>query len=125
MDGLFVKANDWNKKISFKELAGKLRHSDYSHLFGPVTASASSDPRGLPVTFAGLIVDVEVDPETGKVTILRCTVFQDVGRAIHPSYAEGQLQGGTVQGIGWALNEEYLPGISHFKLLAPRLTGRR
>ena len=107
VDGLFVNANDWNKKISLKELAGKLRHSDYSHLFGPVTASAASDPRGLPVTFVGLIVDVEVDPETGKVIILRCTVFQDVGRAIHPSYAEGQMQGGTVQGIGWALNEEY------------------
>jgi CO/xanthine dehydrogenase Mo-binding subunit len=32
---------------------------------------------------------------------------QDVGKAIHPSYVEGQMQGGAVQGIGWALNEEY------------------
>ena len=53
------------------------------------------------------IVDVEVDPETGKVTILRYTAVQDAGKAIHPSYVEGQIQGGTVQGIGWALNEEY------------------
>ena len=53
------------------------------------------------------IVDVEVDPETGKVTILRYTVVQDAGTAIHPSYVEGQMQGGAVQGIGWALNEEY------------------
>ena len=53
------------------------------------------------------IVDVEVDPETGKVEILRYTAIQDVGTAVHPSYAEGQVQGGTVQGIGWALNEEY------------------
>jgi CO/xanthine dehydrogenase Mo-binding subunit len=52
-------------------------------------------------------VDVEVDPETGKVEILRFTVFQDAGKAIHPSYVEGQMQGGSVQGIGWALNEEY------------------
>jgi CO/xanthine dehydrogenase Mo-binding subunit len=51
---------------------------------------------------------VEVDPETGKVTILRYTAVQDVGRAIHPSYVEGQMQGGVVQGIGWALNEEYV-----------------
>jgi len=52
-------------------------------------------------------VDVEVDTDTGKVTILRYTVIQDAGKAVHPSYVEGQLQGGAVQGIGWALNEEY------------------
>jgi CO/xanthine dehydrogenase Mo-binding subunit len=54
------------------------------------------------------IADVEVDPDTGKVTILRYTAVQDVGKAIHPSYVEGQMQGGVVQGIGWALNEEYV-----------------
>src|SRR5216683_2641949 len=58
--------------------------------------------------FATVCVDVEVDPDTGKVQILRCTIAQDVGRAIHPSYAEGQAQGGVAQGIGWALNEEYV-----------------
>ena len=52
-------------------------------------------------------MDVEVDPETGKVQVLRCTAFMDAGKAIHPAYVEGQMQGGTVQGIGWALNEEY------------------
>ena len=52
-------------------------------------------------------MDVEVDPETGKVKILRFTTAQDAGKAIHPSYVEGQMQGGSVQGIGWALNEEY------------------
>jgi CO/xanthine dehydrogenase Mo-binding subunit len=57
-------------------------------------------------TFAGNIVDVEVDPETGKVAILRYTAIIDVGQAVHPSYVEGQVQGSTVQGIGWALNEE-------------------
>ena len=50
---------------------------------------------------------VEVDPETGKVTILRYTAVQDVGTAIHPAYVENQIQGGVAQGIGWALNEEY------------------
>jgi len=50
---------------------------------------------------------VEVDPETGKVDILRYTAFIDAGKAVHPSYVEGQIQGATVQGIGWALNEEY------------------
>jgi CO/xanthine dehydrogenase Mo-binding subunit len=57
--------------------------------------------------YATHIVDVEVDPDTGKTTVLRYTAVQDVGRAIHPSYVEGQLQGGVAQGIGWALNEEY------------------
>src|SRR5439155_1226777 len=57
-----------------------------------------------------VIVDVEVDPETGKVDILRATVVQDAGTAIHPSYVEGQMQGGVAQGIGWALNEEYVYG---------------
>ena len=52
-------------------------------------------------------MDVEVDPETGKVEVLRFTAFQDAGKAIHPSYVEGQMQGGSVQGIGWGLNEEY------------------
>ena len=58
-------------------------------------------------SFAGVIADVEVDPETGKVEIRRFTSIQDAGKAIHPSYVEGQMQGGSVQGIGWALNEEY------------------
>jgi CO/xanthine dehydrogenase Mo-binding subunit len=65
------------------------------------------NPRGVGGSFAGVISDVEVDPETGKVDIVRFTSVQDAGKAIHPSYVEGQMQGGSVQGIGWALNEEY------------------
>ena len=74
----------------------------------PVTASASLNPRGVGVAFSTQLCDVEVDPETGSVKILRYTTAQDAGRAIHPSYVEGQMQGGVVQGIGWALNEEYI-----------------
>ena len=73
----------------------------------PIVASASVSPEGVGPAFATHIVDVEVDPETGKVSVLRYTAVQDVGKAIHPSYVEGQIQGGVVQGIGWALNEEY------------------
>ncbi|HEY2104638.1 MAG TPA: molybdopterin cofactor-binding domain-containing protein, partial [Candidatus Binataceae bacterium] len=65
-------------------------------------------PTGIGPTFAACLVDVEVDPETGKVDILRCTMALDAGKAIHPSYVEGQMQGGASQGIGWALNEEYV-----------------
>ena len=55
-------------------------------------------------------MDVEVDRDTGRVTVLRYTTIQDAGKAVHPAYVEGQLQGGAVQGIGWALNEEYVYG---------------
>ena len=75
---------------------------------GPITATASLNARGVGVAFSTQVCDVEVDPETGAVKILRYTTAQDAGRAIHPSYVEGQMQGGVVQGIGWALNEEYI-----------------
>jgi len=75
---------------------------------GPITATASLNARGAGVAFSTQVCDVEVDPETGAVKILRYTTAQDAGRAIHPSYVEGQMQGGVVQGIGWALNEEYI-----------------
>ncbi len=88
--------------ITFKDLATKLATTG-----GPVVGRATVNPRGVGGSFAGCIADVEVDPETGKTTVLRFTSVQDAGRAIHPSYVEGQMQGGSVQGIGWALNEEY------------------
>jgi xanthine dehydrogenase molybdenum-binding subunit len=74
-------------------------------LVGRATVNAN---RANGPSFAGFLVDVEVDTETGKVGILRGTVFQDAGRAIHPAYVEGQMQGGSVQGIGWGLGEEYI-----------------
>jgi CO/xanthine dehydrogenase Mo-binding subunit len=101
-DGVFTCTTHPAERISFQELAGKLMSTG-----GAVTCSASANSTGVGPIFAGNIVDVEVDPETGKVQILRYTAFLDAGRAVHPSYVEGQMQGGTVQGIGWALNQEY------------------
>jgi CO/xanthine dehydrogenase Mo-binding subunit len=75
---------------------------------GPISSEVSINAQGAGPGFATHICDVEVDPETGRVTILRYTAIQDCGRAIHPSYVEGQIQGGVAQGIGWALNEEYI-----------------
>jgi CO/xanthine dehydrogenase Mo-binding subunit len=95
--------NDPAKKITFQELAAKIHHKG-----GTVVGRASVDPPWPGGAFATHIVDVEVDPDTGKVGILRYTAVQDCGTAIHPSYVEGQIQGGSVQGIGWALNEEYM-----------------
>ncbi len=91
------------KPLSLREIAAKAAATG-----GPITASAGVNAGGQAPGFTTQFCDVEVDPETGKVTILRFVAAQDVGRAIHPSYVEGQIQGGVVQGIGWALNEEYI-----------------
>ena len=102
-DGVFSCAKDPSKTLTFKEMAELMPRTG-----GPITGRATSQPRGVGGAFATHVVDVEVDPDTGKVSILRYTATQDVGTAIHPSYVEGQIQGGAVQGIGWALNEEFV-----------------
>ena len=77
---------------------------------GPISGHHATTYGGAGESFGTHVVDLEVDPETGRATILRYLVVQDAGRAIHPSYVEGQFQGGAAQGIGWALNEEYIYG---------------
>ena len=102
-NGTFRSANGKMHNVFFKDLA-----STISDEGTPIIGRGAVDPKGVGGAFATHIVDVEVDPETGKVAILRYTAVQDVGKAIHPSYVEGQIHGGAVQGIGWALNEEYI-----------------
>jgi CO/xanthine dehydrogenase Mo-binding subunit len=75
---------------------------------GPINAEVSVNAQGAGAGFGAHICDVAVDKETGRVEIIRYTAIQDVGKAIHPSYVEGQIQGGAAQGIGWALSEEYI-----------------
>ena len=99
-DGIFSLTS--GKQMTLKELAGRLDDTG-----NQVMASLSVNPDGAGPAFAVHIVDVEVDPETGKVDILRYTALQDVGQAIHPGMVEGQIQGGATQGIGWALYEGY------------------
>ena len=101
-DGVFTRKDNQEQQITFKELSSRLMETG-----GPLVGKSTVSPRGVGAAFAHHIVDVEVDDETGKVEILRYTAIQDVGKAIHPSYVEGQIQGGAVQGIGWAINEEY------------------
>jgi len=91
------------KQFTLAELAAKAGVTG-----GPLTASASHTAHNAQPAFAVNICDAEVDRETGKVTLTRFTCIQDAGKAVHPAYVEGQMQGGAVQGIGWALNEEYL-----------------
>ena len=100
--GVLSHRQDPELSITFQALAPRLNGTG-----GPIVGRATVNPSGVGNAFGLHIVDVEVDSDTGKVDILRYTALQDVGRAIHPSYVEGQIQGGVVQGIGWALNEEY------------------
>ena len=107
-NGVISHTSDSELKFTFKQLAGRLNGTG-----GPITGRGNVDPRGVGSAFGVHMVDLEVDEETGKVDILRYTALQDVGKAIHPSYVEGQIQGGAVQGIGWALNEEYFFNDNH------------
>ena len=102
-EGVVSHTSDPELKFTFKEMAARLNATG-----GPITGHGNVSPTGVGGSFATHIVDVEVDPDTGKIDVLRYTAVQDVGKAVHPSYVEGQIQGGAVQGIGWALNEEYV-----------------
>ncbi|EAP76080.1 xanthine dehydrogenase family protein molybdopterin-binding subunit [Roseovarius nubinhibens] len=91
--------------MSIKEIA-----AISSNTGGPIAGHYEVNADGAGVSFGVHLADVEVDPETGYTQVIRYTVFQDAGKAVHPDYVEGQMQGGAVQGIGWALNEEYIYG---------------
>jgi CO/xanthine dehydrogenase Mo-binding subunit len=89
--------------LTLAELASKA-----NAMGGPIGAGVQLNTQGAEGGFGTHICDVEVDVELGIARVIRYTAVQDVGRAIHPGYVEGQLQGGVAQGIGWALNEEYI-----------------
>ncbi|MCA9856654.1 MAG: xanthine dehydrogenase family protein molybdopterin-binding subunit [Dehalococcoidia bacterium] len=100
-----IKGPDGNV-FTFKELARRLPGSG-----GNIQGRAdvvSTNVGKVGACYGAHIADVEVDRETGKVKVVRYTAIQDVGTAIHPAYVEGQIEGGAVQGIGMALNEEYV-----------------
>ena len=104
-DGQAFHKSDPELKLTFTHLANHMPETG-----GAVVGKANLNPGGSGGSYSANIIDVEVDLETGKIDILKVTAFQDAGTAIHPDYVEGQIQGGTVQGIGWALNEEYFMG---------------
>lgn len=91
------------KPLSLKEIAAQTPGTG-----GPITTSSGVNPSQQAPGFSAQFYDIEVDPETGRTDILKVVCAQDVGRAIHPGYVEGQMHGGITQGIGWALNEEYI-----------------
>jgi CO/xanthine dehydrogenase Mo-binding subunit len=102
-EGVLQHKSDTELRLTFRQVAARQNATG-----GPIMGRAGVNPGGAGPCLATHIVDVEIDPDTGKVQVLRYTAVQDVGKAIHPGYVEGQIQGGAVQGIGWGLNEEYV-----------------
>ena len=103
VDGQAQHVDGAQPPLSLNDLAAKSGRTG-----GPISANASLNSRGVGAGFSTQLCDVEVDPETGVTRVVRYLTAQDAGRAISPDYVEGQMQGGVVQGIGWALNEEYI-----------------
>ncbi|MCR8725007.1 molybdopterin-dependent oxidoreductase [Frigidibacter sp. ROC022] len=81
--------------------------------YDPPTQPLDADGQGVPYAVYGYgaqMVELEVDPALGKVRLLNIVAAHDLGRAINPLLAEGQIEGGIAQGIGLAMMEEYRPG---------------
>ena len=78
---------------------GKVRIGPQNDYYGDISAT---------YPFAAHFAEVEVDPETGQVTLLRYVAAHDVGKAINPMAVEGQIRGGVTQGLGYALTEAIL-----------------
>jgi CO/xanthine dehydrogenase Mo-binding subunit len=102
-EGRALPPNGAHEPLSLEELA-----QQGGALGGPLVGRGSVSAPVAGPAFGTHLCDIEIDPETGRSRVLRYTVVQDAGKAIHPSYVEGQMQGGAAQGIGWALNEEYI-----------------
>ncbi|PYV41213.1 MAG: oxidoreductase [Acidobacteria bacterium] len=90
-EGVFSASADPSKTMTFKKLAETLAQKGVD-----VGARVTVTPHAVGGAFATHIADVEVDPETGKVTVLRYTAVQDAGKAIHPSYVEGYNESGQM-----------------------------
>ena len=93
VDGVVRHKSDPELRLGFKDLARQLASTG-----GTIAGLSNVDPAGEGNSYAVHLADVEVDPDTGKTLVTRYTAIQDVGKAVHPSYVEGQMQGGVVQG---------------------------
>ena len=87
--------------LSIGELA-----SEAGNTGGPIAGHSKLVSDGAGVSFVTHICEIEVDAETGASHVVCYNVIQDAGKAVHPSYIDGQYQGRAAQGIGWALNKK-------------------
>jgi CO/xanthine dehydrogenase Mo-binding subunit len=96
-----------------------------SGYYYPVNTPVDQDLQGCPIgsfSYHATIAEVEVDTETGEVDVLDLYVAVDCGQAVNPMLVEGQLDGGAVMGMGWALREDTYPGLAMVEGLDPEFT---
>jgi len=129
-DGYIFRKDNPDNRLSYWELAKKIAEkgetlkaeaSFFPHTDKPDPKTGQGEKLYVAYTFVTQIVDVEVDTDTGVVEILNVYTAADIGKAINPKNVEGQIEGGTVQGIGMALMEEQV--IKEGITLNPNLTG--
>ena len=100
-----VVAKDGSTQVTFSEVA---LHSLYAANQFQIGAISSSITHKSPPPFAAHFAEVEVDMETGKTTVVKYVAAVDCGTAINPKLAEGQTEGAVMNGLSYALTEEYL-----------------
>jgi CO/xanthine dehydrogenase Mo-binding subunit len=118
--GFVVNKKDPEHRVSVKDLAkrayGEGRSLSCSGYFDPKTTPLDPETgQGVSYAtyaFACQMALVEVDTGTGNVHVSRVIAAHDVGKAIHPQNVEGQIQGGVAMGLGFALMEEFKPGVT-------------
>jgi CO/xanthine dehydrogenase Mo-binding subunit len=104
VDGVVRAIGAPDRSITVEEIAGKALR--FGGRYEPIEGhGGSAQTRGAP-SVAAHLSHVRVDRETGEVELLRHVIAQDVGRALNPALVEGQMRGGAVQGMGWALLEQ-------------------
>lgn len=129
-DGYIFRKDNPDNKLSYWELAKKVKASGntlrteasfFPHTDKPDPKTGQGEKLYVAYTFVTQIIEVEVDIDTGIVEVLNVYTSADIGKAINPQNVEGQIEGGTVQGIGMALMEEQV--IKEGITLNPDLTG--
>jgi CO/xanthine dehydrogenase Mo-binding subunit len=106
VDGVVRPAGSPDRGRSLADLAEVLH--DFGSGHPPIEGHASTVQKSLAPSTSAHLAHVRLDRETGNVEVLGYAVAQDVGRALNPALVEGQMRGGAVQGIGWALHEALL-----------------
>jgi carbon-monoxide dehydrogenase large subunit len=106
-DGRFVVAGT-DRGMTLYEAAAAAEKGEGlpAPLRGRLAATSDQMIGGLAFPFGSHVCEVEIDPETGRLTVVRHTCIDDVGRAVNPMVVEGQSHGGIVQGMGQALMEQ-------------------
>ena len=129
-DGYIFRNDNPKNKLSYWQLAEKVRErgdslkaeaSFFPHTDKPDPKTGQGEKVYVAYTFVTQVIEVEVDTDTGIVEVLNAYTAADIGKAINPKNVEGQIEGGTVQGIGMALMEEQV--IKEGITLNPDLTG--